>query len=149
MENRQHFKIVIVEDNDFYNRIISRYLKNYIDNLALAKGFSFDLKSYTSFDDFARNFTSDTAVVLSDYYLNDGYNALHVLEQVRKLDASAKVIVFSQLQNMFTSIYPLLEGACEFIHKDKKALEKSAYVIEEILNEQLKNVAGSDTFPPN
>lgn len=88
-------------------------------------------------------------MVLSDYYLNDGYNALHVLEQVWKLDASAKVIVFSQLQNMFTSIYPPLEGTCEVIHKDKKALEKRAYVIEKILNEQLKNVAGSDNFPPN
>lgn len=137
METRQYFKIVIVEDNDFYNRIVSRYLKNYLDNLSLAKQFNFDLQSFTSFDDFSRNYTADTTIVLSDYYLNNGYNALHVLEVVRKADSNAKVIVLSQMQNMFTSIYPLLEGACEFIHKDKKALEKSVYVIEEILNENI------------
>lgn len=149
METRQHYKIVIMEDNDFYNKIVSRYLKNYLDNLALSKGFTFDMQSFTSYDDFARNFTTDTTVVLTDYYLNDGYNALHVLEQVRKLDSSAKVVVLSQMQNMFTSIYPLLEGACEFIHKDKKALEKSAYVIEEIISEKMKENLGSGSAGGN
>lgn len=149
METRQHYKIVIMEDNDFYNKIITRYLKNYLDNLALSKGFTFDMQSFTNYDDFARNFTQDTTVVLTDYYLNDGYNALHVLEQIRRKDSQCKVVVLSQMQNMFTSIYPLLEGACEFIHKDKKALEKSAYVIEEIINEQMKTSLGSDPAVSN
>lgn len=143
MKNRPHFKIVILEDNDFYNKLMTQHIKNYVGNIALSKGFTFEVSSYTSFVDCSRNFTDDTNIIITDYYLNGGYNAMNLLDLVRKKDSNCKVIVLSQIQNIITSIYTVLEGACEFIHKDRKALQKSGHVVEEIINQDLKDNFGS------
>lgn len=143
MKNRPHFKIVILEDNDFYNRLISQHIKNYVNNIALSRGFTFEVNSYTSFADCARNFSRDTNIVITDYYLNGGYNAMNLLELARNKGSNCKVIVLSQVQNIITSIYTILEGACEFVHKDRKALSRSGYLVEEIINENLKDNYGS------
>lgn len=29
MKNYPHFKIVVLEDNDFYNKLMSKYIKNH------------------------------------------------------------------------------------------------------------------------
>ncbi len=139
MKTQPHFKIVILEDNDFYNKLMTKYLNNYIQPIALIKAFTFEINSFTNYSDCARNFDNETTVVISDYYLNDGYSALNMIDLVRTRVSKCKVVVLSQIENMNTATRTLLEGACEFIHKDSKALEKSAYIIEEIIFQNLKN----------
>lgn len=142
MKHQPHFKIVVLEDNDFYNKLMTQHLKNYIGRVALIKGFTFDISSFTSYIDCVRNFTKDTNIIISDYYLNDGYNATNIIDLVKKRASKCKVIVLSHINNINTTIYSLLEGACEFIFKDKQALEKSGYIVEEIIAQNLKGNLG-------
>lgn len=146
MKNIAHFKIVILEDNDFYNKIISKHIENYISNFALSKGFTFEINAFTSYSDCVRNFASDTTIVITDFYLNDGFNALDLINYVRKSELSCQIIILSQIQNIATSITTLLEGACEFIQKDKGALQKSGHVVEEILSQKLKTNSGYSPY---
>jgi DNA-binding NtrC family response regulator len=142
MKNCPHFKIVILEDNDFYNKLMSKYLKNHIAHYALLRGFTFDLISFTSYSDCVRNFSNDINIIVTDYYLSEGYCALHILDLVRKRSSNCKVVVLSQIQNITTSIYTLLEGAYEFIPKNKAVFEKSGHVIEDIINLNLDKNGG-------
>lgn len=139
MKNYPHFKIVVLEDNDFYNKLMSKYIKNHINLLALLKGFTFDVISFTSYTEYSRNFSNDINIILADYYLNDGFCALHVLDLVKKRGLNCKVIVLSHIQNINTAICTILEGAYEFIPKNKKTLEKSGIIIEDIISQDLKN----------
>lgn len=145
MDHLPHFKIVVLEDNDFYNKLITNHIKNYINNIALIKGFTFEISSFTSFKDCILNFSDDTNIIISDYYLNDGYNAMHLLEHIRNKNSNCQIVILSQTQSIKTAISTLLEGACEFIHKDKKALANSGLVVEEIIAQQLKNKLGSSS----
>lgn len=137
-----HFKIVIVEDDEFYNKLLTGYIKNYIGQIALIKGFSFELVSYSTFGDCERNLETDTDIIVTDYYLNDGYNAMDLIDAVKRKAYSCKVIVLSQIQSINTAICTLLEGACEFIYKDKKAPERSSYLIEDIISHHLRKRHG-------
>ncbi len=142
MKNYPHFKIVILEDNDFYNKLMSKYIKTYIARCALLKRFTFELASFTTYTDCARNFHNDVNIILTDYFLNDGYSALSILELVKKRGIDCKVIVLSQIQDITTSICTLLEGAYEFIPKNKAALEKSGHMIEDIISQSLQSKNG-------
>lgn len=141
-----HFKIVIVEDDEFYNKLLTGYIKNYIGQIALIRGFSFELKSYLTFGDCERNLESDTDIVVTDYYLNDGYNAMDLIDSVKRKAYMCKVVVLSQVQSINTAICTLLEGACEFIYKDKKAPERSSYLIEDIISHNLRKRHGYIAF---
>lgn len=143
MKTIPNFKIVVLEDNDFYNKLMTKHIKNYIGEMALSKGFTFDVSSFTSYSDCERNFSDDTDVIITDYYLNDGFNAMNLLDLVKKRASKCQVIVLSQIQNINTAICTLLEGACEFIHKDKKAFQKSGHVVEAIISQNLKNNLGA------
>lgn len=142
MKNYPHFKIVILEDNDFYNKLMSKYIKNHVAQYALLRGFTFDLISFTSYSDCVRNFSNDITIIVTDYYLSEGYCALHILNLVKKRGSNCKVVVLSQIQNITTSIYTLLEGAYEFIPKNKAVFEKSGNVIEDIINSNLDKNGG-------
>lgn len=138
MKKQPHFKIIILEDNSFYNKLVKKHIDNYIGTIALAKGFSFDIYSFTSFSEWERNFNPDVDIIITDYYLDHGFNAINLLRELNKRKARSKVVVISQTRSLSTSIASLLEGACEFIHKDVNALAKSGLVVEALINEQLK-----------
>lgn len=138
MNIQPHFKIAIVEDNDFYNRLLKKHISNYIGTLAIDKLFSFDILSFVSFEDWERNFDNRTDVIITDYFLDKGFNALHVLETVKEKQSGCKVVVISRSNNLATSIATLLEGACDFIVKDEQTLNKSGYIIEEIISQKRK-----------
>lgn len=141
-----HFKIVIVEDDDFYNKLLTKSIKHYLDQIALIKGFTFELHSYLTFKDCVRNLDPDTDIMITDYYLNDGYNALDLLDSVKRKAYLCKVVVLSQIQSINTAICTLLEGASEFIYKDKRAPEKSSYVIEDIISHRLQRNYGQSSL---
>lgn len=135
-----NFKIVILEDDDFYNRILSRYLKINLEKIGFLKGFTVNVLSYTSFIDCKRNLSPDIDLVLTDYYLSDGYTAPYLMEKLRQRGIQCKVIVISRLHSVQTAIVPLLDGASEFVQKNKHALKNCLYITESILTERLKRL---------
>jgi response regulator of citrate/malate metabolism len=135
---RKQFKIVVLEDNEFYNTILTRQLKNYTDELESDKNCSVDIESYTSANDCIRNLKADTDIAIIDYYLGESKNALDILKVIREKCNHCKVVIISQFKNIKTYYETLNNGAYHFIFKDKQALAKSCYVIEDIINEGLK-----------
>lgn len=132
---QKQFKIVVLEDNEFYNNILTRQVKNYTDELAIAKGFSFNIDSYTNANDCIRNLKADTDIAIIDYYLGQSKNALDILKVIKEKCEHCKVIVISQFKNLKTYYQTLNEGAYHFIFKDREALAKSCVIIEDIINE--------------
>lgn len=130
------FKIVILEDDDFYNRILTHYLRKNLEDLGLLKGFTVRIFSYTSYRDCCLNIQEDTDILFSDYYLNDGFSASLLIEEMHKKGIACKIIIMSRLQNIQTSIAPVLNGAVEFIQKNKMALKRCLDISEAILIER-------------
>ena len=135
---KKQFKIVVLEDNEFYNNILTRQLKSYTDEMPAGKGCSFDFESYTNANDCMRNLKPDTDIAIIDYYLGESKNAMDILKVIREQCKNCKVIIISQFKNIKTYYETLNNGAYHFIFKDNQALAKSCYVIEDIINEDLR-----------
>lgn len=138
---KKQFKIVVLEDNEFYNNLLTKQLKNYTEEMALDKDCSFEIESYTNANDCLRNFKSDTDIAIIDYYLGESKNGSDILKAIKEKCSTCKVIVISQFQNIKTYYQTLNEGAYHFIFKDRDALAKSCIVIEDIVNEELRSTA--------
>lgn len=140
MKTQNHFNVVVLEDNNFYNNILTRQLQNYTENIALEKHFSFDIQSYTSANDCIRNLKPETDIAFVDYYLNES-NALEVMRKIQKRCDDCKIIIISQIKNIKTSLQTFSEGASDFISKDRNALARCCYILEEIINQRLRRAS--------
>lgn len=136
METNSEFKIVVLEDNDFYNNLLTRQLENYTGEIATDKGYKFEINSYTNATDCLKNIKSDTDIAFVDYYLGESKNGLDVLKIIKQKSPHCKVVVISRENNMKTSFQTLNEGAYTFIYKDRDALIESCYLVDEIIKER-------------
>jgi len=136
MNTQRPFRIIILEDNEFYNNLLTRQLKNYTDAIAMDKGYDIDIESYTNASDCIRNLKPDTDVAILDYYLGDSKNAMDILKVIKQKSPNCKVVIISQVRNIKTSFETLNEGAYTFIYKDRDALMQACMFVEDILNER-------------
>ncbi len=137
MKNQNHFNVIVLEDNNFYNNILTRLLQNYTEYIAMEKHFSFEIQSYTNASDCIRNLKPETDIAFLDYYLPES-NALEVMKKIRKRCNDCKIIILSQIKNAKTSLQSLSEGASDFINKDRNCLARCCYILEEIISQRLR-----------
>ncbi len=138
MKTQNQFEIVVLEDNDFYNTVLTRQLQNYVGNIALDKGFEFNIHSYTNPTDCVKNLKPETDVAIVDYYLGDSKNASDIIKVIKQKCLDCKVIIISRVKNIKTSYQTLNEGAVSFIYKDRGALIQSCMLVEDIINQRLQ-----------
>jgi DNA-binding NtrC family response regulator len=136
-DQKQLFRIVVVEDSEFFNNLLTRQLQNYVDTLALDNNCRFEIQSYTSAADALRNLNEDTDIAFVDYYLGNGFTADDVLDKFKQKCRNCKVVVISQVRNMKTSIMSISKGAIDFIFKDINALPRACFIVEDLVDQKL------------
>ncbi len=129
-------KIAVLDDSDFYNRIITKQLESYTQGLSIEKNFDFNIESYAHADDFIRNLKDDIDIAFVDYYLGSGVTGFDVLQIINKKCKHCKVVIISQARNELTTIKTLSNGASAFILKDKNALAKTCFFVEHEINKK-------------
>jgi DNA-binding NtrC family response regulator len=132
-----NFKIVILDDNEFYNQILSRFLSTNLKKTGLLKGFTVSVASYTSYVDCLKSLDDSVDVLFTDYFLSNGYTASDIIGFVNDKLLRCKVVVVSQIQTLQTSALTVLAGAYEFIKKGKKTLYQCNDIAETIITEKL------------
>lgn len=138
MNTMPNFKLVVLEDDEFFNKLLTHYLKKHLDDSGLVNGYTVSISSYTSFNDCNINLNSNLDVLVTDYYLSGGHNATKMIDNVKNKGIDCKIIVMSREQSLKTAIVPLLDGASEFIKKNNDALKNCLYVSESIFLEKMK-----------
>ncbi|MDF2448400.1 MAG: putative two-component system response regulatory protein [Bacteroidota bacterium] len=136
MEVKHEFKIVVLEDNDFYNNLMTQQIQSYTDEIAHDKGYYFNILSFTNANDCLKNMDPQTDIAFIDFYLGENKNGLDVLKQIKQKSPDCKVVIISRESNLKTSMQTLNEGAYTFIMKDRDALMESCYLIDEIVKER-------------
>lgn len=137
MEDKKQFKIVVLEDNEFFNHLLTRKLENFTEELAMDKNdCEFEIQSFTNARDCVQNINPDTDVAFVDYYL-DNTTALDLLQKIKEKCRKCKIIIISQIDNLKTAYQTMLEGAYEFILKDQRALSKTTEIVEDLVNSRL------------
>lgn len=142
MSTKKKFKIVIVEDSKFYNKILTAHTedlcKNYPD-------FDFEMNSYLSGKECVDNLEDDTNVVILDYFLDDydvfPYNGFDVIRIINNECEDCKVVVISGQRKAEIREQLKEAGIYEYIDKEDDATDRLREVLVKLLDEERKKHA--------
>jgi FixJ family two-component response regulator len=122
MAGKHKLLVFIVEDDNFYNSVISTYLKT--------KGF--EVHSFLSGEECLENNNFQPDIVLLDYIL-PGIDGLGVLRKLKTRDPKVEVIFLSGQTDIKVALEALHEGAYDYIMKDHHAKENALNKIDQIV----------------
>lgn len=140
MEKLQHFKILIIEDDEFYNKLLSKYINVVLSELSATSRFTFELVSFSNYNDCVRNFDDKTSLVITDYYLENSRNASYFLNFVKKRLSSCKVVVISRQKNAQTAFGTRLDGAYDFFPKDETIFDNCRELLYTLVTEKTTQI---------
>lgn len=113
--------IFVVEDDNFYNSVLSTYLKT--------KGF--EVYSFLSGEDCLEKLSLAPKVVLLDYILS-GIDGLEVMRRMKSLCPGTEFIFLSGQTDIKVVLNALHQGAYDYIIKDAHAKENALIKIDQI-----------------
>lgn len=129
MENKNSLIVHVIEDNDWYNRLLVHTLS--LDPENTVRGFH----SSKEFFDYKGE---PADVITLDYRLPD-MPGDQVLQKIKATHANAEVIIISEQENINTAIDLLKNGAYDYIVKEKEIRDRLLSTVNNIRkNSQLK-----------
>lgn len=107
------FLIYVVEDNEWYNRLL-------VHSLSLNPDYT--VKGFHSAKEVLRELDEGPAVITLDYGLPD-MNGKELLDKIKEIDPSIEVIIISEQEKIETAVSLLKAGAYDYLVKSKDIKE--------------------------
>lgn len=104
----EHFRIFVVEDNEWYNRLLVHHL---------SMNPEFEVRSFSSGKDFLQALNEGPDVITLDYRLPD-IKGIDLLRKIRSHDSHIEVVVISEQEDVQVAVDLLKEGAFDYIVKN-------------------------------
>lgn len=135
--DKKKYRILVLDDSAFYSGLLTKQLENYTMSIQLENEMDFAIESYTSAEDCMAKIKNDTHMAFVDYYLGNGVTGSDVMKQIKQRSKNCKVIILSQTYSIKTAMKTITEGAVEFILKDKLALSKCCFLVDDFVKGKL------------
>jgi DNA-binding NtrC family response regulator len=116
------FKIFVVEDDEWYNRLL-------VHNLSLIP--DYEIHSFGTGKDCLAHLNEDPQVITLDYRLPD-MKGLEVLKQIRETNTEAQVILISEQDDIEVVVELLKHGAYDYIVKSRDIKERLLNTVNNI-----------------
>lgn len=124
------FKIFLVEDDEFYSKLLRHHLSLNPD---------YDVEIYTSGKELLENMYKRPDVISLDYSLPD-ISGADLLRKIKKQYSDIPIIIVSGQEDITTAVNLLKEGAYDYIVKDKDTKDRIWNTIKHIReNAKLKD----------
>lgn len=117
------FSVYIVEDNDWYNKLL-------VHSVSLNP--DIDIRSFQNGSDFLKNLEERPNVVTLDYRLPD-FTGRDLLEKIKNFDPSIEVIVISEQSDIETALDLLRAGAYDYLVKSDDIKQRLLNCIHNIM----------------
>jgi DNA-binding NtrC family response regulator len=118
------FKIFVVEDSEWYNRLLVHTLSLNPD---------FEVKSFFNGKDFLNNLFEAPDIVTLDYRLPD-ITGLEVLKRIREDNSDVQVILISEQEDIDTVVNLLKMGVYDYISKSDDIKDRLLNTVKNIRN---------------
>ena len=116
------FKIFVVEDDEWYNRLL-------VHNLSLNP--DYEIESFTNGKDCLNNLSKNPDVVTLDYRLPD-MQGLEILQKIKAENEEIQVILISEQDEIEVVVDLLKYGAYDYLVKSKDIREKLLNTVQNI-----------------
>jgi DNA-binding NtrC family response regulator len=121
MDNKP-FKIFVVEDDDWYNRLL-------VHNLSLIP--DYEIETFATGRDCIKNLNKEPDVVTLDYRLPD-MKGLDVLKEIKEINEDIQVILISEQDDIEVVVELLKHGAYDYIVKSSDVKERLLNTVNNI-----------------
>ncbi len=118
------FKIFVVEDSEWYNRLLVHTLSLNPD---------YEIKSFFNGKDFLNSLYESPDIVTLDYRLPD-LTGLDVLQRIREENSDVQVILISEQEDIDTVVSLLKLGAYDYISKSDDIRDRLLNTVKNIRN---------------
>lgn len=116
------FKIFVVEDDEWYNRLL-------VHNLSLIPDYA--IRSFATGKDCLANLNEDPQVITLDYRLPD-MKGLEVLKHIKETSPETQVILISEQDDIEVVVELLKQGAYDYIVKSRDIKERLLNTVNNI-----------------
>lgn len=123
-------KISVLEDNEFFNRLLVHHLQTYGQRLSDDFYGDIELTSFLHPGDFIRNLQADLVMAFVDYYLGGELAAEEVVRQIRRTAKDCAIIVVSRSDSEALVQRIFAAGANGFIPKTPQVFERICLAME-------------------
>ncbi len=121
---KKSFNVLVVEDDEYYNNLLSEVLKQ---RMLLKKekwDFNFTLRSFTDAGECINkiksgDFVHSDSIAFIDYYLGNGINGTHIIKILKEQLFNTTIVLISQSKSVRGKVYPGIYDF--FVLKDKSA----------------------------
>ncbi|HOW24579.1 MAG TPA: sigma-54 dependent transcriptional regulator [Bacteroidales bacterium] len=117
-----HLTIFVVEDNEWYNRLLRHHL-NMIED--------YDVRGFLSGKEFLSHLHERPDIITLDYRLPD-IKGSELLKRIREFDEGIEVIIISEQADVQTAVDLLREGAYDYLVKNDEIQQRLHSAIEKI-----------------
>lgn len=142
MTPKKNIKIVILEDDLFFNKSLERHVQT-ICNSHAYDDFKFEISTYLNAKDCIEKLDKDTDILFLDYYLigpeeQQILNGGDVFKRVREVCKDCKVVMVSSMKNIQTVVEMIRRGIYEFVTKNKNSNNRINDVLQQLLSDKMK-----------
>lgn len=142
MSALKNIKILVVEDDTFYNVLLLKQLKNICDDFDYPD-VEFDIRSFRSGQAAINNLEEDLNIMILDYFLEDEtqetpVNGDQVLDAVNKKCRNCKVIMVSGQKHILLAVEMMKKGIFDYVDKNRHASSRIGTIVKDILTKEMK-----------
>lgn len=129
--------ILVVEDNEYYNKLLSSTLRQRILSKRGKWNFKYKLHSFTDGSECitkikSREFSKSDSIAFIDYHLGKGINGTHIIKTLKELTVNTTIVLLSQSKSVKEELYP--DSYDYFILKDESAPALCCLCLEQYLD---------------
>lgn len=133
-------KIVIVEDDVYYNKLLTKYVHT-ICSGSFYPDLTFDVKSYYSAHECIEELENDLDIILLDYFLfnkdeDEVLNGADVLGEVKKHCNDCKVIMMSTLKSAGKAAELISQGLYAYVDKNINSKDRIGAVLQQAIEDR-------------
>jgi DNA-binding response OmpR family regulator len=138
MNTQKTFRILIVEDNDLFNELLTAQLKWFAGEVAYYKNVKLEIKSYLSVEQCLSEMKDEADIAFVDYYLGNGKTAMDIIGKIKEQNLDCKIFILSQVKEVQDHV--ALLRAVDFLYKDNYSVPRICFITEEILKEKIRTI---------
>lgn len=131
---KKQLNVFVVDDDPNYLKLINHQLKTVMGNMV-------NVHTFQSGDACMMNLHYNPDVVIMDQYLDEdnvSNTGLNVMKQLKRISPDLYVLIISGKNDVELSIKAIKEGALDFIHKGKNAIQRILNDFSKVLNRMIK-----------
>ena len=138
MKSKNTFRILVLEDSELFNQLLTNQLKWYVGEISYREGVNLEINSYKTAEECLANLTNEVDLAFVDYYLDEGKTAMDVIGKIRETNLDCRIFIVSQTKEVKSHVDLL--RPIEFLYKDHYSLPRICFITEEIMNEKLRTI---------